>query len=46
MEDYDTSIYADVHYPIGITPSRVPEDNPTGCYPLHFTAEDMWHESG
>ncbi|MFH7127883.1 sugar-binding domain-containing protein [Klebsiella pneumoniae] len=25
---------------------RVPENNPTGCYSLHFTVEDTWRENG
>ena len=24
----------------------MPEDNPTGCYSLHFTVEDTWRENG
>ncbi len=35
-----------VRYPIDTTPPRVPEDNPTGCYSLHFTVEDTWRENG
>lgn len=40
MEGYDAPIYTNVRYPIDTTPPRVPEDNPTGCYSLHFTVED------
>ncbi|STT48754.1 beta-D-galactosidase [Klebsiella pneumoniae] len=39
-------IYTNVRYPIDTTPPRVPEDNPTGCYSLHFTVEDTWRENG
>lgn len=44
MEGYDAPIYTNVRYPIDTTPPRVPEDNPTGCYSLHFTVEDTWRE--
>ncbi|HIG8078124.1 TPA: glycoside hydrolase family 2 TIM barrel-domain containing protein [Klebsiella pneumoniae] len=44
MEGYDAPIYINVRYPIDTTPPRVPEDNPTGCYSLHFTVEDTWRE--
>ncbi|MFS4687328.1 sugar-binding domain-containing protein [Klebsiella quasipneumoniae subsp. similipneumoniae] len=47
MEGYDAPIYTNVRYhPIDTTPPRVPEDNPTGCYSLHFTVEDTWRENG
>lgn len=36
MEGFDKPIYCNVKYPFPVTPPKVPDDNPTGCYRTHF----------
>lgn len=43
---YDTPIYTNVQYPIPVDPSRVPRENPTGCYSHEFTLAQDWLTSG
>ena len=46
MHGFDAPIYTNVTYPIPVTPPRVPEENPTGCYSLTFNINEAWLESG
>ncbi|BCG09641.1 beta-galactosidase [Buttiauxella agrestis] len=46
MHGFDVPIYTNVTYPIPVTPPRVPEENPTGCYSLTFNINEAWLKSG
>ncbi len=42
MHGYDRPIYTNVQYPFEFQPPFVPEENPTGCYRVHFRADQSW----
>ncbi|RWR00611.1 beta-D-galactosidase [[Pantoea] beijingensis] len=46
LHGYDKPIYTNVRYPIPVTPPRVPQENPTGCYSLVFKTDESWHREG
>lgn len=46
MQGDDIPIYTNVTYPIAVNPPCVPQDNPTGCYSLTFTADAGWLADG
>ncbi|XP_047947875.1 beta-galactosidase [Salvia hispanica] len=42
MHGFDKPIYTNVVYPFPLTPPKVPEDNPTGCYRTYFFLPKEW----
>ncbi|KAH6803430.1 glycoside hydrolase family 2 protein [Perilla frutescens var. frutescens] len=42
MHGFDRPIYTNVVYPFPLTPPKVPEDNPTGCYRTYFSLPKEW----
>ena len=36
LQGFDRPVYTNVKYPFPVTPPRVPDDNPTGCYRRSF----------
>lgn len=42
MHGFDRPIYTNVVYPFPLTPPKVPEDNPTGCYRTNFFLPKEW----
>jgi len=42
MQGYDAPIYTNVTYPIPVTQPNIPQENPTGCYPLTSSVDDAF----
>ena len=43
-QGFDKPIYTNVKYPYPVTPPRVPDQNPTGCYSTSFQLPAEWLE--
>jgi len=42
MQGYDRPVYTNVKYPFAVSPPRVPDANPTGCYTKQFVLPPGW----